>query len=143
MTPFTRFAYFTVMRDAGFVGLTASVLMLAFSFEPALACRIGATIALIFTVGLLARVYFLTEERLERSEVWRALPEEQRPEGEHGRRWARAHLETLLLRLAKQASGIAFLLYCSALLLALASGMAQHGEAHAFVNPHAPQIALN
>ena len=142
MNPFTRFAFFTVARDAGFVTLAAMVLMLAFSFEPALAFEVGATIALVFSVGLLVRVYFLTEERLERSEVWRALSEEERPPGDDGRHWAKSHLEMLLLQFAKDASAFAGLLYCAALAAGLAAGLAQAEPSHQFVNPDAPQITL-
>ena len=146
MNPFTRFAFFTVARDTGFVTLAAVVLMLAFSYRLALACEIGATIALIFSVALLVRVYFLTEERLERSEVWRALPEEERPLGEDGRRWARGYFELVLLHFAKGASGFAGLLYCSALLMALASGLAQAGPSpsllHQVVNADTVQTTL-
>ena len=143
MNPFTRFAFFTVARDTGFVTLAAMLLMVAFSFKLALALEVGATIALVFSVGLLARVYFLTEERLERSEVWRALPEDERPPGDDGRRWAKGYLELLLLRFAKGASGFAGLLYASALVLAMAEGLAQAGPAsHHFVNAAAAHIAL-
>jgi hypothetical protein len=115
MNPFARFAFFTMVRDAGFVALTAATLMLAFSFKPPLAFKIGATVALIFSIGLIIRSYFLTEERLLRSEVWRALPPNERPAGIQGRQLARAQLEELLLRFAKAASGIAGILYSSAL----------------------------
>jgi hypothetical protein len=143
MTPFARFAFFTVARDAGFVTLAAMILMLAFSFEPAWSFEIGASVALLFSIGLLARVYFLTEERLERSEVWRALPEEHRPPGTEGRRWARSHFELLLLYFAKGASGFAGLLYVSALIFAMAEGLAQAGpSSHHFVNAAAAQTAL-
>jgi Na+/melibiose symporter-like transporter len=146
MNPFTRFAYFTVARDAGFVTLAAMLLMLAFSFEPSLAFEVGATIALVFSVGLLVRVYFLTEERLERSEVWRALSEEERPPGDDGRRWARGHFETLLLHFAKDASAFAGLLYCTALVMALAAGLAQADPtslpSHQFVNAYPAQFSL-
>ena len=144
MNPFTRFAFFTVARDTGFVTLAAMLLMVAFSFKLALALEVGATIALVFSVGLLARVYFLTEERLERSEVWRALPEDERPPGDDGRRWAKGYLELLLLRFAKGASGFAGLLYCSALVMALAGGLAQAdpSPSHQFVNAETPQITL-
>jgi hypothetical protein len=143
MNPFTRFAFFTVARDTSFVTLAAMLLMFAFSFHPAISFEIGATIALVFSLGLLVRVFFLTEERLERSEVWRALPEEARPPGKRGRRWARGHFELLLLQFAKGASGFAGLLYCSALVLSFANGLAQVDPSHQFVNSTALQIALN
>jgi hypothetical protein len=117
MNPFARFAFFTMVRDASFVALTAATLMLAFSFEPPLAFKIGATVALIFSIGLIIRSYFLTEERLLRSEVWRSLRPDERPAGIQGRQLARAQLDELLLRFAKAASGIAGILYSSALVL--------------------------
>ena len=125
MIPFRRIAFYTVARDASFVTLAAATLMVAFSFAPPLAFKIGATVALMFSIGLLIRRYFLTEERFLRSEAWRALRPEETPAGQHGQALARAQLEELLLRVAKAASGIAGILYGSALVLA-ASG-AQSG----------------
>ena len=135
MNPFARFACFTVARDAGFVMLAGGLVMICVSMQPVLALKIGATIALIFSVGLVARAHFLTEERLERSEVWRALPEVERPPGEDGRRWALGYFEGLLLRAAKRASACAGALYCTALVVGLAASLAQDGQTslHAFV----------
>jgi hypothetical protein len=122
MIPFRRFAFFTVARDASFVALTAFMLMVAFSFEPSLALKIGATVALIFSIGLLIRSYRLTEERFLNSEAWRALRPDERPIGDHEQHVARAQLEELLLRFAKGASGVAGILYGSALLLSAGVG---------------------
>ncbi len=142
MNPFARFAFITVARDTAFVTLAAMVLMMAFSFRPELSFEIGASIALVFSVALLVRVYFLTEERFERSEVWRVLPDEERPPGDEGRRWAQGHLETLLLQCAKGASGFASALYCTAFLAAFASSLAQPGPTHQFVSSLVTQVAL-
>lgn len=120
MISFTRFAYFTLARDAGFVTLTAALLMLVFSFEPSIAFDIGATVALVFALGLLLRAVCLTEARFTRSEAWSALQDEKRPVGEDGMLWARAELERILLRFAKSAAGIAGILYGSALVLSIA-----------------------
>ena len=117
MILFMRFAIFTVSRDAAFVALAAVGLMFAYSFALPLALDLAATVALTFAVAMMIRAYCLTEERLERSEAWRVLPPDERPEGEQGRRWARAELEDLLLRFAKGASGIAGFLYGSALVM--------------------------
>lgn len=119
MVPFRRFAFFTVARDASFVTLAAATLMVAFSFEPSLALKIGATVALIFSIGLLIRSFLLTEERFLRSEAWYALRPEERPIGDDEQRLAHAQLQELLLRFAKGASGVAGLLYCSALVVAV------------------------
>lgn len=99
--PSTRFALFTLARDSAFVMLAAATLMVGFSFDPSLAFKIGATVALIFSLGLLIWAYFLTEERFLRSEAWSALRLDERPPGTQGPRLARAQLEELLLRFAK------------------------------------------
>jgi hypothetical protein len=119
MIPCERYAFFTLARDASFFLLGAVTLMIGFSFEPPLAFKIGATIALIFTVILLIRSYLLTEERFRRSEVWRGLEPDERPDGEHGVRIARDYMQELLLRFAKSSSAIAGVLYGSALVLSL------------------------
>ena len=119
MIPCERYALFTLARDASFFLLGAVTLMIGFSFAPPLAFKIGATIALIFTVILLIRSFLLTEERFRRSEVWRGLVPEERPAGEDGVRIARDYMEYLLLRFAKSASAIAGVLYGSALVLSL------------------------
>ena len=68
--------------------------MVGFSFVPPLAFAIGATVALIFSIGLLTRGYFLTEERCIRSEPWLALRPDERPPDEQGRRLAQAQLKS-------------------------------------------------
>jgi hypothetical protein len=119
MVPFRQFAFFTVARDAAFVTLTAVMLMIVFSFEPPLALKVGAGVALIFSLLLLARSHFLTEERFLCSEAWRLLQPEERPAGNHERRLALAQFDELLLRFAKVASGVAGILYLSALVLSV------------------------
>lgn len=123
--PSIHFAFFTLLRDSAFVTLAAATLMAGFSFDPPLAFTIGATVALVFSVGLLSRSYFLSEERFLRSEAWQALRPNERPADEHGRRLAKAKLEEFLLRFAKGASGIAGILYATA--LALSAGGASTG----------------
>jgi hypothetical protein len=101
MIPCARFAFFTLARDASFVALAGTVLMVGFSFEPPLAFKIGATVALLFAITLLIRRSLMTEERFRRSEAWRALRPEERPAGDQGARMAQAALEELMLRFAK------------------------------------------
>jgi len=121
MIPCARFAFFTLARDASFVTLAAALLMVAFSFEPPLAFKIGASVALLFAILLLTRYFCMSEERFLRSEAWRALRPEERPAGDHGKRLARAAFQELMLRFAKAASGIAMVMYCSALVLGAAA----------------------
>lgn len=119
MIPCARFAFFTLARDSLFVALAASLLMVAFSYAPPLAFKVGASVALVFSIGLLARSHFLTEERFRRSEAWRALTPDERPAGDLGPQLAKAHFQTLLLRFAQGASAVAALFYASALLLSV------------------------
>lgn len=117
MIPCRHFAFYTLARDSCLVALAAATMMVASSFEPALAFKIGATVWLIFALVLVARSYFLTDERFRHSEAWRALRPEERPPGEEGRRFARTQFEELMLRFAKTSAGIAGVLYCTALMM--------------------------
>lgn len=119
MQAFARFAFFTAARDASFVALAGITLMVAFSFDPALALRIGAHVALLYALVLLVRVFVLSEKHVVRTEPWRVLPPEERPTGEAGLRGARDQLEGVLLSFAKAASGVASLLFGFALMTSL------------------------
>ena len=124
MIPCRSFAFYTLARDASFVALAAATMMVAVSFEPALAFKVGATVSLVFSLVLLARIHFLTDERFRHCEAWRALRPEERPAGEDGRQFARAQFEELMLRFAKTSAGIAGILYCSALLMSVGGAAA-------------------
>jgi len=125
MNPCERYAQFTLARDAGFFAVAAVTLMVAFSFEPALALDLGASVALIFAVVQVLRVSRLTEERFRRSEVWLALRPDERPAGEHGVRFALTSLQDHMLRFAKSAAGAAVMLYGSGLTYSVTFGF--HG----------------
>ena len=88
--------------------------------SPPLAFKIGASVALLFSVFLLARSYFLTEERFRRSEAWRSLRPDERPAGDRGPLLARDQFHLLLLRFARGGAAIAVFLYGSALVLSAA-----------------------
>ena len=117
MSPFQRLAAFTIARDMSFVALAGGTLMVAFSFHLPLAFAIGASVALLLSVMLLTRAGRLTEERLVRSEPWRALAPDERPKGELALRQARDNYEDLLFHVAKSAAGNAVLLFVAALVV--------------------------
>jgi hypothetical protein len=129
MDPFRRFAAFTLARDASCVAFTAAMLMLAFSFAPAVAFGIGANLALIFSIVLGLRALFLTDQRLLQTEVWRVLEPGERPQGEAEQQRARDELQELLLRFAKSAAALAIGLYSSSLV----SSLRTQDPAQAFV----------
>lgn len=117
MDQFTRYASFTVARDASFAAVAAVTLMVAFSFDPPLALEIAAHVALGFALVLLVRAFLLTESRVIQSEPWRGLEPELRPSGERAAVWARDCMEGILLRFAKTSSGIACGLIGAALIV--------------------------
>ena len=134
MTQFRRFAFFTLARDASTVAFTACMLMVAFSYAPAVAFNVGASVALVFSVALALRAMLMTEHRLLRSEVWRVLEPHERPRGEAGQQWARDNLQELLLRFSKAAAAAAIALYSSALVSSLGSNHPGHGVLTAFLD---------
>ena len=116
MHQFRQLSEEIVARDAGFVALAAVILMMiGFAYAPTFAFKSAATVALAFSVTLILRASWLTDEGVHRLEAWRNLEPGQRPLGEGGRRWARASFEELLLSTAKTAAGIAIGFYGAAL----------------------------
>jgi hypothetical protein len=134
MGAFRRFAFAVTARDAALVATGAATLMLAFSFAPALSFNIGANAALLFAIGLLLRAACLSEDRIDRTEAWRALEPGERPLGDAGRRSARDELQEVLLRFAQAAAGAAVVLYAASLYVSLS---AQSRSLHAVLSqPH-------
>lgn len=117
MDTFSRFAFFTIARDASFAALAAGILMVAYSFNPPLAFVIGASVAMFFSAVMLIRALFLTEDRIVSSEPWQVMEPEQRPVGDAGRAGACERLETMLLGAAKSAAGIASVMFALGLLI--------------------------
>jgi hypothetical protein len=115
MDMFRRIASFTIARDSAFMALVASTLMVAFSFAPILAIKIGATLALLNAVLLMLRAARLTDDTVSRSEPWLALAAHERPAGGQGRQVARLHLEETMLRFAKTSAALSISLSSLAL----------------------------
>lgn len=120
MDTFARFAFFTIARDASVSAFAAGILMLAYSFNPPLALVLGASVAMFFAGVMLVRALFLTEDRVVTTEPWQVMEPEQRPVGDNGRAIACQQLETMLLGAAKNAAGIASVMFGLGLLMAWA-----------------------
>lgn len=123
MIPCERYAHFTLARDASLFGVAAVMLMIGFSFEPALALDIGATVALVFALVQLVRYMRLTEDRFRHGEVWQSLRPNERPAGAYGVRVAHGAMQNQMLRFAKKASGAAIVMYGSGFVLAQLVGI--------------------
>jgi hypothetical protein len=113
--PFSEKAFYLLVWRAFLVALIAVVLMV--SFELGVAFLIGANVALLFSVGLIAWKSQLDEKQIVRTEAWRALGLKERTAGEAGRRWALNSLEELALQFAKASSAVAIALAGTALVM--------------------------
>ncbi|MGD9925025.1 MAG: hypothetical protein AB7V13_26810 [Pseudorhodoplanes sp.] len=111
MDAFARFAFFTIARDAGVSAFAAGILMIAYSFNPPLALVLGASVAMFFAGVMLFRALMLSEDRVVSTEPWQVMEPEQRPVGDDGRAVACERLETMLLGAAKNAAGIASVMF--------------------------------
>ncbi len=119
INPFRDRAFYLFAWRAWLAGLVGIVLV-ARGDAPGVSLLIGANVALIFAVALSIYACWLTEERIARTEPWRAIAPRERPAGYAGLRWARNYLAELALRFAKGASAAAIALCAMALLLRIA-----------------------
>jgi hypothetical protein len=120
MDTFARFAFFTIARDASVSAFGAGILMVAYSFNPPLALVIGASVVMFFAGVMLVRALLLTEDRVVSTEPWLVMEPEERPIGDDGRAVACERLETMLFSAAKNASGIASVMFGLGLLMSWA-----------------------
>jgi hypothetical protein len=117
MQQFAETAFYLLVWRAFLVALITVVLMVSRRFEFVVTCLIGANIALLFSLALVAWNSCLDDNRVVRTEAWRLSPPAQRPAGQAGRHWARRTLGELALRFAKGSAMAAIVLSASALLI--------------------------
>ena len=70
---FSEKAFYLLLWRAILVALIGAVLMVTRSFELTAAFLIGANVALLFSVSLIAWKSHLDEKQIVRTEAWRAL----------------------------------------------------------------------
>jgi|GEM_PF-1544133 len=110
MDSFRETAFYLTVWHA-FLATLASILLIVLNdFEPTTALLIAANLTLVFSLVLIARAGLLTEHRIERGQLWRTVPLQQRPAGDAGLRMARNVLEMTWLRFAKAAAAVAIVL---------------------------------
>ena len=107
MKEFNEKAFYLLVWRAVLAALVGAVLIVTRTAELAAALLLGAHIALLFSVGLIAWTSQLDEERIVRTEVWRMLVPGERPAGPVGRRCARKNLAEMAFRFAKASSAVA------------------------------------
>ena len=117
MHPFREKVFYLLVWWTILATLIAVVLMATRSSGLPAAFLIGANVALLFSVGLIAWRSLLDETQIVRTAAWRTLGPKERPAGEAGRRWALNNLEELTLRFAKASSAVAIALAGTALVM--------------------------
>ncbi|NGM22344.1 hypothetical protein G3576_20165 [Roseomonas stagni] len=70
MERLTALADYVIRRALGFAGLAAATLMLALSFDLALALRVGAWVAAATLLGLLIQAHRAPRRNMRHSELW-------------------------------------------------------------------------
>jgi hypothetical protein len=117
MQLFRETAFYHLVWKSFLVVLVTVVALATHHPVLAAACLVGADVALVFSLVLVAWAQMLTVERVTRTGAWRNLPPAERPAGEWGRHWARNCQQELALHFAKAASAMAAILAGSALLV--------------------------
>lgn len=117
MDPFRDQAFYVLVWTSILAIIVAVILMATLSNNLTAAILIGANVALLFSVGLIAWTNLLSDKRVERTTAWSTLPPEQRPAGTGGRRLARNCLQDTALHFAEAGSAVAIALSATALLL--------------------------
>jgi hypothetical protein len=116
---FAQCAFASVACDAAFVVIAAAILMFAFSFNPPLALKIGAGIALAFALRLIYRQVQLSRKGVCHTELWQLMEPDELPREAQGIRRAQQGLEDILLRFAKGASAVSVALFAAAFVITL------------------------
>lgn len=116
---FSQCALSLIACDAAFVFMAAMILMFAFSSDPALALKIGAGVALVFSLRLIHRLAQLQKKGICQTEVWQFMEPDELPRGASAIRRAQERMEEILLRFAKGASAVAAALFGTAFVITL------------------------
>jgi len=94
-----------------FLATLAAVLLVVLNdVEASTAFLVGANVALIFALVLIAKVHSLSDGAVLQR-LWRSLPAHARPRGDTGQRMAQSALTEIWLRFARGAAVIA-MVFC-------------------------------
>lgn len=119
MDQFSKCAFCATACDAAFVSIAVATLMFAFSFDPALALKIGASVALVFCLRLIYRLSQLRKNGICQTDIWQVMEPHELPHEAPAIRRAQEGMEEILLRFAKGASAVSVALFGAAFLITL------------------------
>jgi hypothetical protein len=106
MEPFRDNVLYLLLWRAILAALIGLVSMATCRLGPAATTLIGANVALLFSLGLMASLQWSAGQRIVWTKAWRMLPANRRPAGQSGRRLARDCQRDLTLRFAQGASAV-------------------------------------
>jgi hypothetical protein len=122
MEELRKLAVVAVGRAVFFAWLGIATLVFAFSFDPALALKIGGTSGLILCLVLIERSGRAEQMEASATEMWSMLAPARRPSQESQKRLLTAVLAETYLRCARSAAGASVAFFAGAILTGLLIG---------------------
>ena len=120
MNEIEQAAQVSVGRACGLAGFGISLIVLALSFEPVIAAKVGAVLTLGLTLTLLVCANQADTTPHQSTEVWLLIDEKSRPPARHARRIINEARRFAMLWFARWAAAASAMFAASAILLALA-----------------------
>ena len=120
MNDIEQAAQLSIGRACGFAGFGIALTVLALSFEPVFAAKIGAALSLVLTLTLLIYASRAHHTPHETTEVWLLIEERSRPPNQHAHRIINEARRSAMLWFARWTAASSALFASSAILLALA-----------------------
>jgi hypothetical protein len=122
MEAIERAANVSVARACGFCALGIICFMVGFSYQPALAARVGGMLCFAVTVGLLLKAAVAQRKPYRSTETWLMLAEAERPPPAIAQAVIGAVLRRVFLQYASYSASASVLLLAAAVLHALVLG---------------------
>ena len=122
MEAIERAAHVSVARACGFCALAVICFMVGFSYQPALALRVGGMLCLAVTLVLLFKAAAAQRQPYRSTETWLMLPEAERPPPAIAQALIAQVLRRVFLQYARYAASASVVLLAAAVLLALVPG---------------------
>jgi len=112
-------AQLSIGRACGFAGFGIALTVLALSFEPVLAAKIGAALSLVLTITLLVFAYRARHSHHQTTEVWLLIDAKSRPPARYARQIINEARRHAMLWFARWSAASSALFASTAILLAL------------------------
>ena len=119
MNEIEQAAQLSIGRACGFAGFGIALTVLALSFEPVLAAKIGAALSLVLTISLLIFANRARHTLHQTTEVWLLIDVKSRPPAQYARQIINEARRHAMLWFARWSAASSALFATTAILLAL------------------------